>query len=64
MPFVPNTEEQIQSMLDIVGASSLDDLFADIPPNMHPKSFDLPAGLSEMEVCRRMETLAAKIKPI
>ena len=62
MPFVPNTEEQIRSMLDVVGVSSLEDLFADIPKSMRPKSFDLPHGLSEMEVCSRMEALGAKNK--
>ena len=46
-------------MLDIVGVRTLDDLFADISPDMRPKSFSLPAGLSEMEVCSRLDSLAA-----
>ena len=46
-------------MLDIIGVRTLDDLFADISPDMRPKSFSLPAGLSEMEVCSRLDSLAA-----
>ncbi len=62
MPFVPNTDEQIRSMLDAVDVPSMEALFADIPESMRPKSFDLPPGLSEMEVCRHIESLAAKNK--
>jgi glycine dehydrogenase subunit 1 len=47
-------------MLATLGVSTIEDLFADIPPELRPKSFDLPQGLSEMEVLRRMQALAAK----
>ncbi|HIV64841.1 MAG TPA: aminomethyl-transferring glycine dehydrogenase subunit GcvPA [Candidatus Mailhella excrementigallinarum] len=59
MPYIPHTEEETRAMLDIVGVRTLDDLFADISPDMRPKSFSLPAGLSEMEVCSRLDSLAA-----
>ncbi len=60
MPYVPHTEEETRQMLDVLGVTSLDDLFADIPSWLRPKRFELPAGLSEMEVMRRMERLAAR----
>ena len=60
MPFIPHTPENLGAMLQVVGVKSLDDLFADIPAAMRPKSFDLPQGLSEMAVCERMENLASK----
>ncbi len=59
MPYIPHTEEETRAMLDVVGARTLDDLFADIAPDMRPKSFNLPSGLSEMEVCSRLDALAA-----
>ncbi len=60
MPFIPHTPEEAQEMLAAVGVSSFDELFADIPPELKPKSFDLPPGLPETDVMRRMEALAAK----
>lgn len=62
MPFIPHTPEDLGEMLRTVGVSSLDDLFADILEPMRPKSFNLPAGLSEAEVCERMETMAENNK--
>jgi glycine dehydrogenase subunit 1 len=62
MPFVPHTPEQTRAMLDVVGVPDLEALFADIPQAMRPKSFNIPNGLSELEVCRRLQGLAAKNK--
>ncbi len=59
MPFIPHTEEDVRAMLERIGAPDLQALFADIPPGLAPKSFDLPKGLSEPEVCARVEALAA-----
>lgn len=44
MPYIPHTEAELGEMLKVIGANSLDDLFADIAPDMRPKSFDLPAA--------------------
>ncbi len=60
MPFIPHTEEELQHMLKRIGVTTLDDLFADIKPDMRPKSFNLPEGLSEMDVCAHLEGLAGK----
>ena len=60
MPFTPHTTEEIQSMLDVIGVRTIDDLFAAIPADMRPKSFDLPEGMSEMDVCSFFEELAGK----
>ena len=59
MPFVPHTEEEVRQMLDVIGVKTLDDLFADISPDMRPKSFALPAGQPESAVLEHMENLAA-----
>ncbi len=47
-------------MLKTIGVENIDALFADIRPEHSPKSFDLPAGLSEFEVVRRVTALSLK----
>lgn len=60
MPYVPHTPEDIRRMLDVIGAPSVASLFDEIPAELRPKSFDLPAGKSEMDVLAHLETLANK----
>ncbi|OIQ51331.1 putative glycine dehydrogenase (decarboxylating) subunit 1 [Pseudodesulfovibrio hydrargyri] len=60
MPFVPHTEDEVREMLAAIGVGSVEDLFAEITQDMRPKSFDIPDGLSEMEVLSKLEGLAAK----
>jgi len=60
MPFIPHTKEDTAAMLGYIGLKTLDDLFADIPADMRPKSFNLPKGLTEHEALGRMADLAAK----
>jgi glycine dehydrogenase subunit 1 len=60
MPFVPHTEDEVREMLATIGVDSVEDLFAEISADMRPKSFDIPEGLSEMDVLSRLEGLAAK----
>lgn len=64
MPYIPHTEAELGEMLKVIGANSLDDLFADIAPDMRPKSFDLPAGRSEDDTCAYFEALAAKNRTV
>ena len=47
-------------MLKACGASSIADLFSDIPKNLAPKSFSLPAGKSELEVYTMLSGLASQ----
>ncbi len=58
MPFVANTDEQRRQMLDEIGVESLDDLFSDIPPELRCGELNLPEGLPEQEVRRRVASLA------
>lgn len=60
MPYIPHTPEDTAAMLEAVGLKHMDDLFAYIPADMRPKSFDLPPGLSEHEALTRMRELAEK----
>ena len=55
MPFIPHTEEDIQAMLESIGADTIDDLFDEIPPALKSgKLKRVPPGLSEMEISRLM----------
>ena len=65
MPFIPHTQTDVASMLAVVGAANIDELFDEIPANLLNRIPDsgqddgepgarLPAGLSEMEMLRRL----------
>ncbi len=62
MPFIPHTDEEIQQMLKVIGVDSIEALFDDIKPEMRPKSFNIPAGQSQMEVEAYFTELANKNK--
>ena len=47
-------------MLESIGCQSVDDLFAQVPPEMRLDHLDLPDGKSELEVRRVLEGIAAK----
>jgi len=64
MPFIPHTEADLQAMLTCIGVRDLQALFEDIPPELRPKSFTLPDGLSEMDTCAYFERLAGKNKEL
>ncbi|MDP6543279.1 MAG: aminomethyl-transferring glycine dehydrogenase subunit GcvPA [Phycisphaerae bacterium] len=57
MPFIANTDAQRQEMLTAIGAGSIEDLFADIPPELRCKGLDVPPGLTEQEVRSRIAAL-------
>jgi len=54
MPFVPHTESDVAKMLDTIGLDSIDQLFDEIPAHLRAKPLQVPEGLSEMEMLRRM----------
>lgn len=61
MSYVANTEEQKTSMLKSCGISSISELFRNvIPPELAPKSFNLPRARSELEVYDFFKNLASK----
>jgi glycine dehydrogenase subunit 1 len=61
MPYLFNTPQDQQQMLQAIGAASIDDLFACIPPELRlARALDLPAAMGEIELTRHMAALAAK----
>ncbi len=60
IPYIANTDQDVESMLKVIGVSTIDDLFSDIKARHQPKSFNLPEGKSEFEVIDHLKNLAAK----
>ncbi|MCA9401423.1 MAG: aminomethyl-transferring glycine dehydrogenase subunit GcvPA [Candidatus Omnitrophica bacterium] len=60
MPYIANTPKDIEEMLKVIGAATIDELFQGIKPHQRAKSFDLPGGLSEYEVTEHLQKLGYK----
>lgn len=61
--YVPNTVEERQEMLMEMGFSSIEDLFVNIPAEMRlTDGLQIPEGMSELEVRRKVEKIAGKNK--
>ena len=58
MPYISNTDEQRNEMLDAIGVPSVDALFADIPPEYMVRELNVPEGKCEEEVFDELHTLS------
>ena len=60
-PYLPGTEKDQKIMLDRIGVASVDDLFKAVPSAVKlKKDLELEPALSEIDVKRRLSTLANK----
>jgi glycine dehydrogenase subunit 1 len=59
VPFIANTDEQRQQMLEEIGLKA-EDLISDIPAELLCESFNLPSGMSEQKVRGHLTELAEK----
>ncbi|MEM9186366.1 MAG: aminomethyl-transferring glycine dehydrogenase subunit GcvPA [Planctomycetota bacterium] len=61
MPYIYNTEQDVQDMLAAIGAGSIDELLDMVPDQLRLKRpLDLPAAQGEMELEQTVHALAAK----
>jgi glycine dehydrogenase subunit 1 len=61
MQFAPHTDDDVQEMLAACGRSSIEDLYAHLPPDVVlGRDLDLVEGLSELALTREMRELAAR----
>jgi glycine dehydrogenase subunit 1 len=62
MPYIPHTSEDTQAMLGLIGASSIDELFREIPENLRvkPGALNLPPALDEHKLMAHLTEIAAK----
>ena len=58
--YCPHTPEEISEMLSAIGVSSVEELFAPIPPELRAKTFNIPPGMSEFETFARMQSIVAE----
>ncbi|MCE9613406.1 MAG: aminomethyl-transferring glycine dehydrogenase subunit GcvPA [Lentisphaerae bacterium] len=60
MSYVANTDAQRADMLKACGLTHLDELFAAIPADIRPRSFNLPGAKSELEVLDTLDALSQR----
>lgn len=59
--YLPHTEEDIRLMLEKCGATTLDDLYSDVPESLRlAKPYTLPKALSEPELKRYFKSIATQ----
>ncbi len=60
--FIPSTQEERLEMLKAVGLNDYRELYKDVPAEMYLEdgALNIPAGLSELEVNRKVSAMAAK----
>jgi glycine dehydrogenase subunit 1 len=61
MPYILNTPQDQQQMLEAIGAASLEELFEQVPDELRlARPLDIPAALGELELTQTISALAAK----
>ena len=62
--YIPSTQEERLEMLKTVGLSDYRELYRDVPAEMYLEdgALNIPEGLSELEVSRKVSQMAAKNK--
>lgn len=51
LPYLPQTQADVQAMLDRIGVKKLEDLYSDVPAQfLHKGAYALPDALSEQEI--------------
>lgn len=60
MRYLPLNEADRRNMLSVIGASTIDDLFTDVPGDALNPSLDLPDHAGELSVERQIAAMAAK----
>jgi len=63
--YLPHTAQDIEEMLKVTGASSLDDLFSSIPKKLRlTKPYNIPSALSDDNLTKHMKNLAGQNKEL
>jgi glycine dehydrogenase subunit 1 len=64
MPYIPNTPDDQQAMLEAIGAGSLEELFAMVPAELRlGRRLNLPEAMSELALTAHLGELAARNTP-
>ena len=60
MRYIPLTDDDRRAMMEAIGIEDIDELFADVPAGLRYPQLDLPKPLTEMEVMRELDMMAAE----
>ncbi len=61
IPYLPHSDTEIETMLNRIGVSSIDELFSDIPETLRfTKALNLPDSMAEADVFSAMKRMADK----
>lgn len=60
--YIPNTGDEQLEMLRSIGLNSTEELFYVIPDEVRVRELDLPEGLNELEVSRKVASISGKNK--
>lgn len=60
MNYLPQTPEDIAHMLQTIGVTSVDELFADMPKALHNPAIDVPESMDEVSLLAHLRALASK----
>ncbi|MEE9127229.1 MAG: glycine dehydrogenase, partial [Planctomycetota bacterium] len=65
MRYHPTSDSSLREMLPVIGVAAVESLFASLPEGPRVRqALDLPQPLSEMELGRRLQELAARNHPV
>ncbi len=59
-PFCATSEQDQEIMFKVLGINNFDDLFEAIPDELKSETFNVPEGLSEMEMMQHIRQIASK----
>ncbi len=63
--YIPTTPAELQEMLGAIGVKTIEDLFAEIPPELRLQGeLNIPEGMSEPEMIRKVTRLAQTNKTV
>ena len=62
MDFVPHDNETINEMLKVIGVTSIEDLYRDIPRDLKIDKLNLPESMSEPNLLRKLQKISHKNK--
>ena len=64
MAYLPNGAAERQQMLEAIGATSVEDLFASVPARLRHPRLNLPPPLAEQDLVAELEHLAGRNHPL
>jgi glycine dehydrogenase subunit 1 len=63
IPYLPHTKGDREAMLETIGAKTFEDLVSHIPKQLRIEALKVREGLSELELVKEIQALAAKNTP-